>query len=360
MHVEPGERRDFTPALFKRLKGSVSMPVYLEHGYGGKLGFAENDYLSVDNNICFADYETVMHADLVTIIRTPKQEDLALMKPGNVLFSMLHYPTHRIRNERLNELEIKGISMDSVTDDSGRRYIEDFAGTARSALRGAFDFWWENAGNQQKSEILVTILGTGGLGRVAADEAVRYAGADLPGGIPVVVRMAGRNTTGNSRLMQRLLSDTDILVDTTLRYDTASIIVPNDWLSHLPDTSVIVDITADDYDTTLNPIQVKAIEGLPTGNLDQTLFLPDDPAWDRIPSGVSSIHRRPVISCYSWPGVDPSGCVMRYETQILPFLDHLIHHFNQPFDIHSPNPFARAIARGTLEYFIHQEKENQH
>jgi hypothetical protein len=66
MHVEPGERRDFTPALFQRLKESLSMPVILEHDYGQKLGFTENDYVSVDKNIHFADYQTVMNADLVT------------------------------------------------------------------------------------------------------------------------------------------------------------------------------------------------------------------------------------------------------------------------------------------------------
>jgi len=358
MHVEPGERRDFTPALFQRLKESLSMPVILEHGYGQKLGFAENDYISVDKNIRFADYQTVMNADLVTIIRTPKPADLAWMQPGSILFSMLHYPTHHTRNEQLSRLGIRGISMDMVVDDGGRRQIEDFSGTARSALRQAFDCWWGDPANKRRSEIRVTILGTGGLGRVAANEAVHYAGADLPGNIPVVVRMAGRNTTGSVRLMHQLLSDTDLLVDTTLRHDTTAVIIPNNWLSLLPESAVIADITADDYDTTLQPIQVKAIEGIPTGNLDQTVFMPDDPAWGHIPEGVDTTHRRPVISCYSWPGVDPMGCVMRYEAQILPFLDYLIHHFDQPFNIQSSNPFARGLARGTLEYFNVQEQKN--
>lgn len=359
MHVEAGERRDFTPALFQRIKGSISMPVLLEHGYGNKLGFSQDDYLAVCPDIRFTDYQTVMEADLVTIIRTPGAHDLRLMRKGSILFSMLHYPTHRIRNELLADLGVRGVSMDMVTDESGRRYIEDFSGTARSALRLAFECWWSHEPNRLKNHIHVTILGSGGLGRVAANEAVHHAGASVANTVPVVVRLAGRSVTANELLMRRLMSDTDILVDTTLRHDTSVFIIPNEWLGDLPVNSVIADITADDYDAAAKPVQVKAIEGIPTGNLDQTLFLPDDPTWDLIPAGVSSVHRRPVVSCYSWPGADPLGCVQRYETQLTPFLDYLIHHFHEPLDQQTNNPFAQAIYRGTLDWF-HKQEQNQH
>jgi alanine dehydrogenase len=51
---------------------------------------------------------------------------------------------------------------------------------------------------------------------------------------------------------------------------------------------VVLDATADPYVAESEPIQVKAIEGIPTGNLNQYEFPPDDPAFDRLPKGVSS------------------------------------------------------------------------
>lgn len=350
MHFEVGEKRDFTPDMFKRLSRHKNTIVILEHGYGSKLGFTEEDYIRAGRNITFGDLEAAMSASLVTVIRTPRMNELSLLKKGSILFSMLHYPTHRNRNELLLNSGIRCLSMDSLTDDFGTRYIQDFSGTARNALYRSYELWKTLGNNNDVELVNITIIGTGGMGRVSANEAVHYAGSEMPFKPSVLVRMVGRNTTSNVPLIKSVLSVTDILVDTTLRYDTAQIIISNDWIGLMPEHSVITDITADDYDLAVSPVQVKAIEGIPTGNLDQTLFMPDDKAWDSLPEQVSSTCRRPVISCYSWPGADPIGCLSKYENQMLPFIDLIIENFDVKPDTHSHNPFERAMARAAMGF----------
>jgi len=44
----------------------------------------------------------------------------------------------------------------------------------------------------------------------------------------------------------------------------------------MPSDYIILDISTDDYDVSINPIQVKGIEGIPTGNLEKYIFYPDD------------------------------------------------------------------------------------
>jgi alanine dehydrogenase len=359
MHVEAGEKRDFTPTLMKRLTGYDGLSLLLEPGYGEKLGFTGDDYLSAHSGVSFVDRKEVLSADLVTIIRTPASEDLMLMRPGSALFSMLHYPTHDIRNQLMASRGIRGVSMDGATDDFGVRYIQDFRGTARNAMQAGFRLWFNQCGNIHRSRIGVTILGTGGLGRIAADEAVHYGGIVAPEAAPVVVAMAGRSVTADPVLMQEILSRTDILVDATLRLQTGRVIVPNQWLVHLPEDAVIVDITADDYDTLREPIQVKGIEGIPTGNLDQTIFLPDDPAWDSVPTEVDKRVRRSVVSCYSWPAINPLLCVEKYENQMLPLLDLLIRNHGGRFNPESNNPYERAISRSLLDVYLQGVERKQ-
>lgn len=355
MHFEQNEKRDFTPNLFEKLSIHKNINIVLENGYGYKLGYKKEDYLNVNRDISFAEYPEVMASDIVVVIRTPRNQDIMLMRNGRTLFSMLHFPTHEKRNELMASLGIKGVSMDALADDFGVRYIQDFEGTVKNAFEQTFSLWRSIDANCTKKKIDVTVLGTGGIGKVAVDSAVRCGGVDFPEKPSVVVRSLGRNATCNELLMHEVLKSTDILVDTTLRVNTNEIIIPNKWLALLPVNAVITDITADNYDTSVSPVQVKAIEGIPTGTLDKTLFLVDDNNWDELPDEVSSINRRPVISCYSWPGVNPLHCLKRYEKQMLPFLNLLIRKSEQRFEQDSHDPFERALAKATLNYFLTQK-----
>lgn len=360
MHVEPGEKRDFTPSFLRRLSVFSEVTFLLEAGYGSALGFNQIDYLSHVPHLRFASYAEVMGSDLVTVIRAPNADHLHLMNKKSILFSMLHYPTHSLRNNLLKTLSIRGVSMDALIDDFRHRYIQDYDGTALNAMRQAFELWKSLNSNATTECIYVTILGTGGLGRIASDLAVHYGGVDFPENPPVVVRSLGRNATSQPALVKEIFKNTDILVDATLRQNTQFPIIRNTWLRKLPEHAVIADISADDYDTRLKPAQIKAIEGIPTGSLDKTIFMPNDEAWDAVPDLVSNKHRRPVVSCYSWPGVDPLNCLNKYETQMFPFMELMIKNPDMDFSENSNNPFERALVRGSLDHYLANLTHNNH
>ena len=112
--------------------------------------------------------------------------------------------------------------------------------------------------------------------------------------------------------MKEILSRTDILVDATQRPDPSQIVIPNEWIGLMPEHAVLVDFSVDPYDCSANPVEVKGIEGMPQGNLDQYVFMPDDTVYDHIPECVSVKHRRHAVSCYSWPGLHPKQCMALY------------------------------------------------
>ena len=89
---------------------------------------------------------------------------------------------------------------------------------------------------------------------------------------------------------------TDILVDATQRHDASVPLIPNAWIGLMPAHAVICDLVVDPYLPDNHPPVVRGIEGIPQGNLDQWEFAPDDPAWDRLPPGVPTDHRRVVVS----------------------------------------------------------------
>jgi hypothetical protein len=60
--------------------------------------------------------------------------------------------------------------------------------------------------------------------------------------------------------------------------------------------------------------------GVPQGNLDQYIFAPDDPAFDQLPSQISTRYRRHSVSCYSWPGIHPKRCMDSNGKQLRPLM----------------------------------------
>jgi alanine dehydrogenase len=94
---------------------------------------------------------------------------------------------------------------------------------------------------------------------------------------------------------------------------------------------------------------------MPQGNLDQYVFMPDDPIYERIPDCVSTKHRRHAVSCYSWPGIHPKSCMALYGEQIRPIMRTIIDRNG----VQNVNPhgryFERAIGRALLSSFESSE-----
>jgi alanine dehydrogenase len=272
---------------------------------------------------------------------------------------MLHYPTRPQRVAFLRSLDLEAISLDSIKDDTGRRLIENLRVVGWNGVEAAFKVLRKTYpapgfDSPDRPPISVTLLGAGAVGSHVVQAAVRYgdetlrqqlAAANVPG---VQVTVVDYDLTGHSGVMQRILSGTDILVDATQRPDPGKPVIPNDWIAYLPDHAVILDLSVDPYNCEVEPMQVKAIEGIPQGNLDKYIFAPNDPAYDSLPGCINTQHRRYVASSYSWPGIYPRQCMQIYGGQLRPIMRTLF----EKGGIQNIHPdgrfFERAIARAQL------------
>ncbi|MEO5918510.1 MAG: hypothetical protein ABIQ17_03015 [Candidatus Limnocylindrales bacterium] len=362
MYNEPGERRAFLPALMALL-ASLDVEVYVEAGSGSGMGYSDDDYRAGSARVHIVDEATAYRQDVVVVLRAPEGR-YELLRPGAILLSMLHFVTRPERVELLRRLGIDAIALDMVTSDDGRRLVQNLRDVARNGLAAAFEALerrWQPLFSPDRDPVSVTILGAGGVGKhaiewaaKAGDEArnQRFVREGLPGVEVVVVE---QNLAGNESYFRRRLAQTDILVDATARRDTSRPLLANDWLGWLPEHAVVCDLAVDPYLPNDDPPVVRGIEGIPQGNLDQWEFGPDDPAWDRLPAGVSTANRRTVVSCYSWPGVRPEACMEAYGSQVTPLLKTLIWHGGRAAISPTVSFHGRALWRGSLRNFLGED-----
>lgn len=366
MHVEFGERRDFLPPFIARLirRGAN---VVLEHGYGSGMGYTQEDYQAVAPQVQFASHEEIFQQEYVLVLRCPTEAELKLLKPGTTIMTMFHYPTRPQRVEFLRSLGVEGISLDSLKDDNGRRLVENLKSVAWNGLEVGFQvlrrtYPAPGMEGEERKPIQATILGVGAVGIHAVQAASRYgdiqlwrhlAGHNIPG---VHVNAVDYDVVNHEDTMRDLLSRTDILVDATQRPDPSKYVIPNEWIRWMPEHAVLVDLSVDPYNFDVEPPEVKGIEGIPQGNLDQYVFTPNDPAYERIPATVSTKNRRHVASCYSWPGIHPKECMELYGNQLRPIMRMLI----EKGGVKNINPkgffFERAIARAMLSNWDGSER----
>ena len=331
MHKEPGERRDFLPPLIGLLAG-LGAEVYVESGIGSAMGYSDTDYTSISPQVHASDEDTAYRQDIVVSLRAP-EGNYERMRRGAILISMLHFPTRPARVQLLSDRGIDAISLDTIVDDDGHRLIENLRSVAWNGIGAAFqalERFWPAMTIKGRPPIRVTIMGAGTVGKHAVEFATKYGDdarneAFMRSGLAgVEVATTGRNLTRDPEYLRGRLTMTDILVDATQRHDASIPLIPNAWIGLMPEHAVICDLVVDPYLPDNDPPVVRGIEGIPQGNLDQWEFAPDDPAWDRLPPGVPTDHRRVTVSCYSWPGVRPEPCMHVYGSQLAPILETLL------------------------------------
>jgi alanine dehydrogenase len=360
MMKEAGEKRVFLPEFIQFL-ARKGLTVYLEEGYGARSGFTFDDYRRANLAVIQCRRGEVFQQDVILVLRSPAREDFALIPAGRCLITMLHFPTRSRRVKRLQQMGLKAVSLDGITDDGNIRLVENMKAVAWNGLEAAFDVLERRDPKLRPPHggpIRVLILGAGMVGKHAVEAATKYGSVErsvrlmqkaTPG---VVVSTIGRNVSGNSADMEPLFRVTDILVDATQRHNPSQPVVPNSWLAWLPEHAIVADLAVDPYTLDSRPPVVRGIEGIPQGNLDQYTFAPDDPAWTRtIPEGIPSANRRTTVSCYSWPGIHPEACMQHYARQLEPLMEILI---VKGYEDLSPEGgyFERALYRGTLKYWL--------
>ena len=357
MSQHPGERRDFLPKLVRSLARLGADEIVLEAGYGEGLGLEPDVYTS-EGDARFAERDEVLAQDVVLVLRCPPNADLGLLRPGSTLISMLHFVTRATRNALLRERGVVAVSLDSVTDDRGRRMIENLEITAWAGVEAAFRelalrwAWFDVPG---RSPIRVTLLGSGALGAHAMHAATRYGNHDLRNslhraGVPgVEVAVIDHDLSWHEDYMLARLHASDLLIDATLRPDPSVPVVPNAWLAVMPPHAVLLDLAADPYDGATDPPTVKGLEGVPHGSLAQHVFEEDDPAWNVEAAVADTRVRRTALSCNAWPGLRPTASMERYGEQIEDVLEVVLAVPEPDWDRASPHLRVRAVARAELE-----------
>lgn len=365
MHKEPGELRDFLPGFVSFLIERDVAGVVIEDGYGGGMGFRDQDYLRVSPKVKSGSFDDCMSQDIVVVIRAPDTEALKIMRPGAILLTMLHYSTQPSRNHRLLAADIRAVSLDSIVDDRGRRLVENISAVGWNALEVGFRelaHRYPGFEDVDRPPIQVTVLGSGAVAGAATFAAARYGDQDVHarmlarGVLGVEITTIDRDLTRDRDYMEQRLSRTDVLVDATRRPDPTKTIIPNAWLAWLPNHAVVVDLAADPYDFGTRPPIVKGIEGIPHGNLDHFVFFEDDPAYGTLSRHVETRNRRCAISSYSWPGVHPRACMEVYGAQLEPVMDVVLKVPSPQWDTTSSDHMERAIARAEVTTWHHMNR----
>lgn len=354
MNKEAGEKRVFLPAFMQFLTRFAN--VFLEEGYGSKLGFSFNDFRQGNAHIFMVSRQEAFQKDYVVVLRSPNSDEFSNILPGSCLVSMLHYPTRPNRVKILNDLGVNAISLDSIVDDNNIRLVENMYAVAWNGLETAFNQLEKNCPDllREGKPYNVLILGTGMVGKFAVEAATKIGNIERnarhmqlngPGSIAISV---GRNISTSAEQMERLFRQADILVDATSRRNPGIPVVPNEWIAWLPEHAVIADLAVDPYLIDHQPPTVRGVEGIPQGTLDQYVFAPDDPDWHKtIPDSIPTDNRRTVVSCYSWPGIHPEACMEHYGRQMEPLMEVLL---TRPYESLSLEGtyHERALARAKI------------
>lgn len=356
MEQEAGEKRVFLPDFIQRM-AALDVQVVIEEGYGSRSGFDEADYRQGAINVAFGSRQDTFDQDVVLVLRAP-DDDFRRMKPGTILMSMLHYPTHPTRVPLFKELGLKTISLDSIVNDNDVRLVENMKAVAWNGLEVAFGLLedrWPGLIRPDGKPIQTLLLGTGMVGKHAVDAAVHLGNIERnnkhieAGGPGAVCQAVGRNLSWHEDEMLALLKKTDILIDATQRRNPSQPVIPNEWIKVMPEHAILVDLSVDPYIPQADPPVVRGIEGIPKGNLDKYVFHPGDTDWEEtVAPGVPTEHRRTAVTCYSWPGFHPEACMMHYGKQLNPMMPVL---FEKGYDGLSLEGgyFERALYRATLK-----------
>jgi len=356
MRKEKNEVRGFLPSFVTELT-DYGVETYMEYGYGKGMGIKDEVYLKENSQaIHLVSHEEAYKQDLVIVLRAPNFDELALMRRRAGLVAMLHYKSRPRLVQELKKYGIISYSLDSMVDDNNQRLVVSYETTAWNGVHIAFKKLEKRRGDfysPNREPFWVAIMGMGNLGIQAGRASFRFgdermfkkiAKHKLPG---VSVAYLEKEVTYCTDFISNLFTKVDVLIDATKRIDFTKYIIPNNLLGNLKKDALILDLTCDPYDTSVNPIQVKAIEGIPTGTLDQYIFEVNDPAWDKIPDGVSTINRRVVISCNAWPGITPKQTMQIYGEKIIPFTKLLIEK-GHSLSLQSDNLVERVLCRSTL------------
>jgi alanine dehydrogenase len=360
MLKETGERRVFQPEFIQILT-ALDFEVFIEEGLGSRSGLTANEYQQGNPRVHICSREEAYSKEYILVLRSPYAKEFELIPEGACLISMLHYPTRPERVRILKEKKINAISLDSIVDDNNIRLVENMKAVAWNGLEAAFDVLEQRFPCLQHPENkpwTVLVLGSGMVGKHAVEAGTKLGNIERNNehiqqhGNGSWAWTIGRSISNNPERMRALFGASDVLVDATQRRNPSIPVVPNEWIGWLPEHAVIADLAVDPYLLECTPKIVRGVEGIPQGNLNQYIFHPDDPNWDKtVPASIPSQQRRTAVSCYSWPGIHPEACMRHYAMQLLPLMEVLAVRGYKGLSAKGTY-FERALHRASLQHWL--------
>ncbi|MCC7271800.1 MAG: alanine dehydrogenase [Alphaproteobacteria bacterium] len=93
--------------------------VVVETAAGAGIGFADADYRAVGATIAAGAAEVFATADMVVKVKEPQPAEVAMLRPGQVLFTYLHLAADKGLTQGLLDSGVVGIAYETVTDQRG-------------------------------------------------------------------------------------------------------------------------------------------------------------------------------------------------------------------------------------------------
>ena len=273
--LKPEELRDI----------AASHSVIVERGAGEGIGIKDSSYEDVGARI--AEKKEVYACSLVVRLKEPQEEELALMKPGSVMFSMMHLPGNPHLRDLLKKYRIIAIAMDEVENPLGERKIEALHQTGYLGMEKGFELW-----GGKPFECVVKIMGYGHLAYGAIQCAARKFAR-----IIILNKQDFKN-------MREHIPGTDILVNAInwpMEKRGKEFIITRDMLMLFKKGAIILDLIS-------NPPRQSPIETMHPTTLDNISYIVDN-----------IIH----TSCWGWPGLDPVNISKRYSIQVASILEEI-------------------------------------
>jgi len=277
----PQERRAILrPDELKEL--ALTHSVFVEKGSGEGVGISDKEYETVGAKVVEA--KEVYQCSLVVRLKEPKESELAMMKPGSAIMSMMHLPGNPKLRALLKKYRLVGISMDDFKDQFGRRMIEALQVAGYVGMEKGFELW-----GKDPTKCLVKIMGYGDVAWGAIQCAARKFAQ---------VEILNKKDFTN---MSKHIPGTDILVNGInwpMEKRGKELVITRAMLKLFKKGAVITDLVS-------NPAGQSPIETMHPTTLDNISYVVD---------GI--VH----TSCWSWPGLDPVNVSRRYSLQVAPIV----------------------------------------
>jgi alanine dehydrogenase len=93
--------------------------VIVEAAAGAGIGFDDAAYRAVGAEIALTAAEVFARAQMIVKVKEPQPGEIALLRPGQIIFTYLHLAADRAQTEGLLRAGVVGIAYETVTDGRG-------------------------------------------------------------------------------------------------------------------------------------------------------------------------------------------------------------------------------------------------